>query len=142
MAKKIKSDLSYILTANELTTGDVVFWSRENSWTDTLAKASLISNDETEAFAEIGTSSERANEVVGAYLTPVQQNAAAITPVELRERRRVKGPSIAYGAPSFFSRSRSLGQIGMYNYDSHDQAFVEARSREFRDQVERRITGS
>jgi hypothetical protein len=101
MAKKIKSDLSYILTANELTTGDVVFWSRENSWTDTLAKASLISNDETEAFAEIGTSSERANEVVGAYLTPVQQNAAAITPVELRERRRVKGPSIAYGAPSF-----------------------------------------
>jgi sulfite reductase (NADPH) hemoprotein beta-component len=29
----------------------------------------------------------------------------------------------------------------MYNYDSHDQAFVEARSREFRDQVERRITG-
>ena len=29
----------------------------------------------------------------------------------------------------------------MYPYDSHDQAFVEARAREFRDQVERRLAG-
>ena len=29
----------------------------------------------------------------------------------------------------------------MYRYDDHDQAFVEARAREFRDQVERRLAG-
>jgi sulfite reductase (NADPH) hemoprotein beta-component len=29
----------------------------------------------------------------------------------------------------------------MYAYDTHDQAFVEDRAREFRDQVERRLTG-
>ncbi|MAV47398.1 MAG: nitrite/sulfite reductase, partial [Alphaproteobacteria bacterium TMED89] len=29
----------------------------------------------------------------------------------------------------------------MYQYDDHDQSFVEARAREFRDQVERRLAG-
>ena len=29
----------------------------------------------------------------------------------------------------------------MYRYDEHDQSFVEARAREFRDQVERRLAG-
>jgi hypothetical protein len=97
MAKKIKIDQLFVLTANDLSSGDIVFWSDESRWTQGITSAHVIAANEHDTFVELGNASENANEVVGAYLTPVERKDSALQPIELRERRRVAGPSIAYG---------------------------------------------
>ena len=101
MAKKYKDDQDFILTANDLASGDSVYWSKQNDWTIDARRASTFKQDEAEAMANIGHLSEKANDVVGAYVTAVNPHENSFSPVELRERHRISGPSIAYGAPSF-----------------------------------------
>ncbi len=99
MAKKVKTDQIFVLTANDLSSGDIVFWSGESRWAQEITSAHVIAANEQDTFTEIASASESANEVVGAYLTPVERKNSDLQPVELRERRRVAGPSIAYGSP-------------------------------------------
>jgi len=85
-----------VLTANDLLTGDVVFWTGTD-WTRAFAAAVRGAGAaEHEALAAIGREEEAGNRVVGAYLVVLDPVGGA--PVELRERRRLAGPSITIPA--------------------------------------------
>ena len=93
MAKKTNSTHSYVLTANGLSSGDVVFWSG-SSWDTSILAATFASGDSAIAELEnVAVLQEAENSVVGAYLVPMQ---SAFQPVAMRERQRLAGPSIAY----------------------------------------------
>lgn len=95
MAKK-RSAGPAVLTANDLLTGDVVFWTGVD-WARSIdAAVRGVGEDEREALAGIGRSEEAQNRVVGAYL--VALDPVTGSPAELRERRRLAGPSIAIPA--------------------------------------------
>lgn len=93
MASSKTHDGPYILTANSLLSGRVVYWDG-SSWCKSVDDA-LRANTSKE-IAQLhsrGVAEELVNMIVGAYL--VQLNTGeAIEPVELRERRRLSGPSI------------------------------------------------
>jgi hypothetical protein len=92
MASKIK-DGPRILTANALLSGRVVYWNG-SAWCRSPDEA-LLATTPTE-IAELearGAAEEMVNMVVGAYLVPVIESGT-IEPLELRERRRISGPSI------------------------------------------------
>ncbi|WP_108663567.1 DUF2849 domain-containing protein [Acuticoccus kandeliae] len=93
MAKIRRPDGPSVLTANEIMTGGVVFWTG-NAWSLSLDDAVYVSNDDLRSDLEaIGKAEEAADRVVGAYL--VNFDAVTRLPIELRERQRLAGPSIA-----------------------------------------------
>ena len=106
MSKK-NANYSYVLTANDLATGDIVFWSTRGHWSSNGAEALVVAGDlEGEHLRAQGDACEAANVVVGAYLVPLEARAhnggnlgaGCLFPVQLREQRRMFGPSITYGA--------------------------------------------
>lgn len=84
-----------ILTANDLLTGEIVYWTGA-SWAPSSAFAKIVATDDDAAQLEaVATEQEAAQTVVGAGL--VVLDAITMRPVALRERQRMDGPSIAYG---------------------------------------------
>ncbi|MEQ8656110.1 MAG: DUF2849 domain-containing protein [Hyphomicrobiales bacterium] len=91
-SSKIK-DGPRILTANALLSGRVVYWNG-SAWCRSADEAlRAISPDEIAELEARGAAEEMVNMVVGAYLVPLSQGGT-IEPLELRERRRLSGPSI------------------------------------------------
>ncbi|MCF3932918.1 DUF2849 domain-containing protein [Acuticoccus sp. M5D2P5] len=88
-----------ILTANEILSGEVVYWSGD-AWSRSVDDAVRAGDDGArETLTATGKAEEDANRVVGAYL--VVLDAVTSVPVELRERRRLAGPSfpLPHSAP-------------------------------------------
>ncbi|MES2255608.1 MAG: DUF2849 domain-containing protein [Pseudomonadota bacterium] len=83
-----------ILTANQLRTGDVLYW-RAGDWVDSLAGAEVFADD---AAAEAALASAQAfvaaNQVVTPYLFDVRQTKTGFVPVKEREVIRSLGPSV------------------------------------------------
>jgi hypothetical protein len=77
-----------------------------------------------------------------AYAIDAETTAEGVRPAHIKERIRALGPDRAPrpDAEAGRSRRRQLGDL-MYKYDQYDQAMVDARVEEFRDQVRRRIDG-
>ena len=91
MAKKPRTGPA-VLTANELTTGRVVFWTGA-SWSHRIAEAARASSDEARLELEaVAKAEEGANRVTGAYLMTL--DALTGEPVLLREKHRLAGPSV------------------------------------------------
>lgn len=91
MAKKPRSGPA-VLTANELLSGRVVFWTGER-WTGRVAEAARAATDEARTALEASARGEEAaNRVTGAYLMTL--DAVTGEPVLLRERHRLAGPSV------------------------------------------------
>lgn len=85
----------HVLTANRLSDGGVVFLTGEGHWTDRLATAKPAIDDLDIAQLErVGDQAANANIVVDPYLVKVEQVASSFVPIEMRERRRVLGPSV------------------------------------------------
>ena len=84
-----------ILTANELRTGQVVYYTSSGDWSYYISEAQ-IARDETAADRLIskGEQAEHAQEVVGAYLIVIDDAYDVPVPVRFREKLRVGGPSI------------------------------------------------
>ena len=93
MAKKITG--LQALTGNLLADGRVVFLAINGGWSDSLEIARLArgGNDGTDLEAE-GAEAVRANVIVDPYLVEVEVQQGQLVPVELRERRRIAGPSV------------------------------------------------
>ena len=84
-----------ILTANRLSDGLVVFLSAENVWTRDIDRAVLAQEEGAQsALANRGAEYEANNQVTGAYLVDAERENGSITPVHIRERIRLSGPTI------------------------------------------------
>lgn len=82
-----------ILTANTLLSGRSVYWTAEG-WersADNAIRASTA--DEISELDARGKIEEMMSTVVGAYLVPLE-DGVPVAPLELREQRRIAGPSI------------------------------------------------
>jgi hypothetical protein len=78
------------LTANDLRTGDTVFWS-EGAWVEQFADAEIFEGEDADralAIAETQTTT-----VVAPYLFDVQETPEGVAPVAYRERVRALGPT-------------------------------------------------
>ena len=108
MSKKFNPTHHYVLTANELSSGDVVFWTG-NAWTHSILDACFAFGEEAvQTLEHVSVKQEALNTVVGAYLVPMQSSgfatAKTMKPVELREQRRLNGPSIDFAPKNIVER--------------------------------------
>ncbi|RAI00497.1 DUF2849 domain-containing protein [Acuticoccus sediminis] len=92
MAKEKRLAGPSVLTANEILTGAIVFWTG-GGWSTEIAEAERAGPDARADLEETGRDEEDANRVVGAYLVALDPESSE--PVLLRERRRLAGPSFA-----------------------------------------------
>lgn len=85
-----------VLTANDVRSGDIVFWSADGSWTTDISDALISHGTETaETLLSKGQAEEAANRVVGTYLVALRpEDSAGPVPLKLREIRRLAGPSL------------------------------------------------
>ena len=89
----------HILTANRLSDGGVVFLNTQGQWSDRLASAEPAQDDLALAHLErAGDKAASENIIVDPYLVKVEQVASSFVPIEMRERRRVLGPSVGQEA--------------------------------------------
>ena len=79
------------LTANDLRTGDTVFWSR-GQWVEQFADAEIL-GDDAAADAALALAGTQITLVVGPYLFDVQETPQGLAPVAYRERVRALGPT-------------------------------------------------
>jgi hypothetical protein len=91
-----------VLTANRLDDGIVVFLDFEGAWNESLAEA-LVARDpgEARALEDRGAYDAAHNLVVEPYLVEVREDAGRLTPIRVRERVRVSGPSILDDVPGY-----------------------------------------
>ena len=82
---------AYVITANDLFDGEVVFWASPTLWQRQLAQAHAFTD---KAAAEAELAKTRANEVVGAYIIDIDYASPdTIRPTHIREEIRALGPS-------------------------------------------------
>lgn len=81
-----------LITANDLRTGRVVYFTPESGWTADLAAAELL-EDEAHAALRLIEASAQSTRVVGPYLIPVRLGPGGPEPLTLREKIRASGPT-------------------------------------------------
>lgn len=95
--RKIKGPV--VITANRLWDGAVVYRTADNTWTNDLDDAAIVtSSDEADRLLASALADE--HQVVGAYAAPMTEESGALTPANLRERIRRNGPTIFAGRPA------------------------------------------
>jgi hypothetical protein len=98
--------LTSVLTANRLGDGAVVFLDGDGAWTETISAAAIARTPEAARALEArGAHDAARNLVVDFYLVEVREAADGPTPVRMRERVRVAGPSILGDVPGYASPS-------------------------------------
>jgi hypothetical protein len=80
-----------ILTAHDLLSGEVVYWSADGTWAARLRDALRMEDDK--AKAALADAEAAYTTVVHAYLVPVDADGAPIRREEVRETIRAKGPT-------------------------------------------------
>ncbi len=78
------------LTANDLLTGDTVFWN-QGAWVEQFADAQIFEGDD--ADAALALAETQITTVVTPYLFDVQETPEGLAPVAYRERVRALGPT-------------------------------------------------
>ncbi|MSO69035.1 MAG: DUF2849 domain-containing protein [Alphaproteobacteria bacterium] len=90
-----RQDALYILTANDLLEGDVVFWSGAGWARDHRAAQIARNADETTALDAIGAAEKAARRIIDPYRVEVTLGADGTpVPVRFRERLRTLGPTV------------------------------------------------
>ena len=84
-----------ILTANELLSGDVIYFSQTGIWSRDLDEAFVGLDDNAWTWLEQkGEGEDRLGRVVGAYLVDVEKTTTGVRPTHIRERIRTLGPTV------------------------------------------------
>ncbi|MEM9472567.1 MAG: DUF2849 domain-containing protein [Pseudomonadota bacterium] len=85
----------YVVTANDVLSGDTVFRTPDEKWVRGIDGAAVLKCEDS-GFVALGEAQqdERANIVMGAYLVEVSRETGAIRPVHIRERIRALGPTV------------------------------------------------
>jgi hypothetical protein len=83
-----------VLTANRLTDGEAVWYSRDRGWVETIDAAEVAGDKSAEVELErAGKAAIANNEVVDVELIDVDLVDGVIRPLRLRERIRAAGPT-------------------------------------------------
>jgi len=85
--------MTYVLSANRLKDGSVVYLAADHSWTNQLSDARVLSDDDLEGAGRIGKSAEEENLIVDSYPVEVASDQEP-QPTRLRERIRGLGPTV------------------------------------------------
>lgn len=81
-----------VITANALINGDVVYQTRDDQWSETLAHAEIIT-DEANAQIRLLDAQSQPEKVIGAYLAPIKTTPDGPVILHFREYFRATGPS-------------------------------------------------
>jgi hypothetical protein len=94
-ARKLAKNGLYVVTANELLSGDVVFRNANGGWSPGIDAAAVLDSQD-KGFVELAEAreDEAANIVIAAALIEVSVEQGAIRPVHIRERIRALGPTV------------------------------------------------
>jgi hypothetical protein len=97
-----------VLTANRLSDGAVVFLDCEGDWAERIGAAAIARTpEETRALEARGARDAAHNLVVEPYLVQVREEPDGPTPLRMRERVRVAGPSILADVPGYSPSPRA-----------------------------------
>ena len=93
---------AFVLTANRLGDGAVVFLNFDGDWTPDISVAVLArSPDEAFGLEARGKYDAARNLVVDPYLIEMGETGGALLPVRQRERVRIGGPSVLADVPGY-----------------------------------------
>ena len=82
-----------IVTANDLLEGDVVYWTKNGTWSRLHGDAELY-EDEKAANEALTQAASQVDIIVGAYLADAKYSEDGVpVPVHFREAFRTRGPS-------------------------------------------------
>ena len=85
----------YVLTANRLRDGRVVYLAADGAWTDRLSAARVARTDaEREVLESVGDDAVTARHVNDPYPIEVRDDGGCVRPTRYREAIRALGPSI------------------------------------------------
>ena len=90
--KKGRNAGSKVITANDLFSGAVIYWTRERGWTEDLREALVVEGEHALAELSFATADEARS--VGPYLMDVESDGAPAGRARLRETIRDAGPTI------------------------------------------------
>lgn len=91
----MSADRGQVLTANRLSDGEVVFFTRAGDWSPAIDEAALaLEPDAAKALEARGLEAVRANMVTGAYLFPAERRDGRVRASHIRERIRTLGPTV------------------------------------------------
>lgn len=95
--QKLRISGPVVITANRLIDGAVVYRAPGNLWKERLEDAIVVTEAE-EARRLLAEASVNTSQAVDPYVAPVIIDEGAISPGNLRERIRSRGPTIALPA--------------------------------------------
>ena len=130
-------------TANRIETGSVVWLTGDLSWTEDAGLACRFTGDHALRARHAVDDAEQRNEIIAAYEVAVDDAAPRHSARE--DIREARGPSITPPADrqlAEWSAPPPAVKASMYRYDSIDHELVRRRAAQFRDQVERRLSGA
>jgi len=81
-----------MLTAHDLKTGEVVYWSADGRWTTRIAESALM--DDAAATDAQAAAAGRETVVVNPYLVPMDSPSTPVARERVREIIRAKGPTV------------------------------------------------
>ena len=90
MAKKLKANM-FVYSANDLISGNVVFYSEQKGWVRDFLFAKRIMKEELEKFQEKVSMDLKQNNIINPYLVELDDNGEIS---KLRERIRFEGLNI------------------------------------------------
>lgn len=95
MSAKLKAGASYVVTANDLLSGDVVFRNGNGGWSAGI-DAGQVFDSTDEALVALGEArkDQDANIVMAVEQVEVTVECGAIRPLHIRERIRALGPTV------------------------------------------------
>jgi hypothetical protein len=95
MNDRIDDCSEYVVTANELLSGDTVFRAPGRKWTRSIDEAEVLVCQDS-GFVALGYAEAdvRSNKVMGLYLVEVSRQTGHVRPVHIRERIRALGPTV------------------------------------------------
>jgi len=87
--------MSHVITANDLSSGLVVYQAADGSWTTSCHAAEVIDDEQRlEQALAVAAAAEKDRLVVGFYAIEVTVEDGAVHPSRYRERIRAFGPSV------------------------------------------------
>lgn len=81
-----------MLTASDLLSGDVVYWTKDAGWSRSIADAQLMEDEFAEAALAAAKKAETV--VVNAYLVVMEGKGAPAAREAVRENIRARGPTV------------------------------------------------